>query len=207
MSLQNRVTPFGDIVAIPQRGLFTGNRGILHDPATRTLTGRRWTTRAWIVCVCDYEGRRRAVMASRSWTELFFLDEAVALAAGHRPCFACRRQAARDFAQAWSAGFHRPWSAPEIDRQLHAERLGRRHPIAAPVDALPDGTFVEAGGAAFLIAHGLAYRWTEQGYAQPIRLEQADCMLTPPSTFRALANGYRPVLHPVTESQVSGSPL
>src|SRR6476620_12262288 len=85
--LQNRVTPFGDVVAIAQRGLFIGNRGIIHDPATKTLLGRRWTTKAWLVCVLDYKGRRRELMGGRSWTELFFLDEAVALAAGHRPCF------------------------------------------------------------------------------------------------------------------------
>src|SRR5262245_49680116 len=83
--LQNQVTPFGNVVAIPQRGLYTGNRGIIHDPATKTLLGRRWTTKAWLVCVLDYKGRRRELMGGRSWTELFFLDEAVALAAGHRP--------------------------------------------------------------------------------------------------------------------------
>ena len=88
--MQNRVTPFGDVVAIAQRGLFIGNRGIIHDPATKTLLGRRWTTKAWLVCVLDYKGRHREVMGGRSWTELFFLDEAVALAAGHRPCFFCR---------------------------------------------------------------------------------------------------------------------
>ena len=95
--LQNRVTPFGDVVAIAQRGLFIGNRGIIHDPATKTLLSRRWTTKAWLVCVLDYKGRRRELMGGRSWTELFFLDEAVALAAGHRPCFFCRRADARAF--------------------------------------------------------------------------------------------------------------
>jgi hypothetical protein len=99
--LQNRVTPFGDVVAIAQRGLFIGNRGIIHDPATKTLLGRRWTTKAWLVCVLDYKGRHREVMGGRSWTELFFLDEAVALAAGHRPCFFCRRAAAEAFRTAW----------------------------------------------------------------------------------------------------------
>src|SRR5215471_8862356 len=79
--LQNRVTPFGDVVAIALRGLYIGNRGIIHDPATKTLLGRRWTTKAWLVCVLDYQGRRRELMGGRSWTELFFLDEAVALAA------------------------------------------------------------------------------------------------------------------------------
>jgi len=104
MPLQNRVTPFGDIVAIPQRGMFTGNRGIIHDPATRTLLKRRWASNAWLVCLCEFRGRRRAVMGGRSWTELFFLDEAVALAAGHRPCFFCRREAAQAFRDAWAFG-------------------------------------------------------------------------------------------------------
>src|SRR5204862_794097 len=87
MPLQNRVTPFGDIVAIPQRGMFTGNRGIIHDPATRTLLHRRWAGKAWLICLCEYKDRQRAVMGRRSWTELFFLDEAVALAAGQPPVF------------------------------------------------------------------------------------------------------------------------
>jgi hypothetical protein len=100
--LQNRVTPFGDIVAIPQRGMFTGNRGIIHDPATQTLLRKRWASKAWLICPCDYKDRRRNVMAGRSWTELFFLDEAVALAAGHRPCFLCRREAAESFRAAWA---------------------------------------------------------------------------------------------------------
>src|SRR5215831_18324174 len=99
--LQNRVTPFGDVVAIPQRGLYIGNRGIIHDPATKTLLGRRWTTKAWLFCVLDYKGRRRELMGGHSWTELFFLDEAVALAAGHRPCFFCRRGDAQAFRAAW----------------------------------------------------------------------------------------------------------
>src|SRR5438270_3715111 len=104
MPLQNRVTPFGDIVAIPQKGMFTGNRGIIHDPATRTLLKRRWATKAWLTCLCEFRGRRRDVMARRSWTELFFLDEAVALAAGHRPCFFCRREAAEAFRSTWALG-------------------------------------------------------------------------------------------------------
>jgi hypothetical protein len=104
MPLQNRVTPFGQIVSIPQRGMFIGNRGIIHDPATRTLLKRRWATKAWLTCLCEFKGRRRAVMARRSWTELFFLDEAVALAAGHRPCFFCRREAADAFRNAWALG-------------------------------------------------------------------------------------------------------
>src|SRR5687768_17443665 len=134
MPLQNRVTPFGDIVAIPQRGMFIGNRGIIHDPATRTLLNRQWSSKAWIICSCEYKGARRQVMATRSWTELFFLDEAIALAAGHRPCFLCRREAAERFRAAWAAahGAAKP-AAAEIDATLHAERQerGRKriHPL------------------------------------------------------------------------------
>src|SRR6202522_4162931 len=104
MPLQNRVTPQGDIIATPHRGMFTGNRGIIHDPATRTLLTRRWSTNAWLTCVCEFRGRRRKVMGGRSWTELFFLDEATALAAGHRPCFFCRREDAQAFRAAWAEG-------------------------------------------------------------------------------------------------------
>src|SRR5260370_8199292 len=94
--LQNRVTPTGDIIATPHRGMFTGNRGIIHDPATKTLT-RRWASQAWLTCLCEFKGRRREVMGGRSWTELFFLDEATALAAGHRPRYFFRRDASHPF--------------------------------------------------------------------------------------------------------------
>ena len=117
MPLQNRVTPTGEIIATPHRGLFTGNRGIIHDPATKTLLKRRWSTPMWLTCVLAFRGRRREVMAGRSWTELFFLDEATALAAGHRPCFFCRRDDARRFRssweQEWHALHHQAYQSPE----------------------------------------------------------------------------------------------
>lgn len=200
MHLQNRVTPFGDIVAIPQRGMFTGNRGIIHDPATRTLLKKRWATKTWLVCNCDYKGRRRSVMSGRSWTELFFLDEAVALAAGHRPCFLCRRGAAERFRDCWSAatGARDP-AAEEIDAVLHSERLDhghrRIHPVKGPISALPDGAMVAAHGSAFTLLGGLPHRLTDEGYAAPEHLEDADELLTPPSTVATLRAGYRPVLH------------
>jgi hypothetical protein len=201
MHLQNRVTPFGDIVAISQRGMFTGNRGIIHDPATKTLLTRRWTTITWLVCSCVYKGRRRSVMARRSWTELFFLDEAVALSSGHRPCFRCRREAAEQFRTAWAAAKGtRPPAAAAMDAILHRERLqhGRKrvHPIPAPVPALPDGAVIVAAGSAFTLSSGLAHRWTIEGYAPPVALHAADGLLTPPSTLMALGAGYQPVLHP-----------
>ncbi len=204
MPLQNRVTPFGDILAIAQRGRFTGNRGIIHDPATKALLRRRWTTKAWLICVLDYKGRRRSVMGGRSWTELFFLDEAVALAAGHRPCFFCRRRDAEAFRAAWAdARQGRVPSAREIDAVLHAERLdrGRKrvHPLPVPVGELPDGAVITAAGEAYTLAHGRAFRWTEQGYEAAQQIPRVAALLTPPSTLRAMRAGYRPILHPDLE--------
>ncbi|HET9861982.1 MAG TPA: hypothetical protein VFP37_00950 [Steroidobacteraceae bacterium] len=201
MPLQNRVTPFGDIVAIAQRGLFMGNRGIIHDPRTRTLTKRRWNSKAWITCVCEFRGVRRAVMSRRSWTELFFLDEATALAAGHRPCFYCRREAARAFAAAWARAHDgNPVTAAAIDAALHAQRLqgrGKRiHPLREALTDFPDGTMVVLSGDAYLLARGRAFRWTESGYAAPCALRAADGLLTPPSTVATLRAGYACVLHP-----------
>ena len=201
MPLQNRVTPTGDIIATAHRGLFTGNRGIIHDPATRTLLNRRWSGKAWITCVCEFRGRRRDVMGTRSWTELFFLDEATALAAGHRPCFYCRRADANAFRAAWEQGNGvRGVRATEIDEVLHAERLNgkakRLHPLAMPIDALPDGTMVQAGADSYLTAKGRALLWSFDGYREPISAMRDAMLLTPPSTLRALNAGYRPVLHP-----------
>ena len=201
MPLQNRVTPFGEIVAIEQRGLFLGNRGIIHDPATRTLLTRRWTNKAWIICRCEFRGVRRKVMSRRSWTELFFLDEATALSAGHRPCYFCRREAALQFAAAWARahGLERA-GATEIDARLHEQRLQNRaqriHPLrGAPAD-LPDGAMVVSSGHAYLVARGQAFRWCESGYAAPLLLPRADGLLTPPSTVATLRAGYRCTLHP-----------
>jgi hypothetical protein len=182
--------------------MFTGNRGIIHDPATKTLLNRRWAAKTWLICSCEYKERRRTVMASRSWTELFFLDEAVALAAGHRPCFLCRREAAERFQDSWAAasGELRP-SAQAIDTVLHRERLdkgGRKrvHPIPWPLAALHYGAMVVVAGSAFTLCSGLAYRWTSKGYSPLERLYHADGLLTPPSTLMALGAGYRPALHP-----------
>ena len=175
MPLQNRVTPFGDIVATPEYGMFTGNRGIIHDPATRTLLARRWT-------------------------ELFFLDEATALSAGHRPCFTCRRTAAEAFRAAWAKGngVELP-GAPAMDAALHRERLyGRRkrlHRLAETARRLPDGTMVAAGERALLVVGGRLRRWTTAGYLALESLPEVDGVLTPPSTLAALAAGYAPVLH------------
>src|SRR5271170_1377625 len=199
MPLQNRVAPSGEIFATPQRGLFTGNRGIIHDPATKTLLKKRWSSKAWLTCVCEFRGRRRKVMSGRSWTELFFLDEATAFAAGHRPCFYCRREDANRFRAAWEKGNRvSDVLAPEMDAVLHRERFAsakKLHPLPRPLEKLPDGTMVQAGEESFLIAQGRALKWSPSGY-RALKGEITDAkLLTPPSTVRAFAAGYRVVLH------------
>src|ERR1700736_6184717 len=198
MPLQNRVTPSGDIIATPHRGMFTGNRGIIHDPATKTLT-RRWASKAWLTCVCEFRGRRRAVMGGRSWTELFFLDEATALAAGHRPCFFCRRDDANRFRSAWEEGNDaRGVLARDIDAVLHRERLAggkkRLHGLPVPLKELPDGAMVQAGVESFLIARGRALAWSPARYGKAESKIKDATLLTPPSPLRALTAGYRRVL-------------
>ena len=169
-ALQNRVTPSGEIVSTPHRGLFTGNRGIIHDPATKTLLNRRWSSKAWLTCVCEFRGRRRDVMGTRSWTELFFLDEATAFAAGHRPCFYCRRDDANAFRAAWERGNGVATCArPRSTRCCIASGwMGRKAAACASdaVDALPDGAMVQAAGESYLIARGRALLWSFNGYRE-----------------------------------------
>ena len=201
MPLQNRVTPTGEIIATPHRGLFTGNRGIIHDPVTKTLLTRRWASQAWLTCVCEFRGRRREVMGGRSWTELFFLDEATALAAGHRPCFFCRRDDANRFRAAWEEGNGVTCVlARDIDAVLHRERLSggrkRLHARTMPLEELPDGAMLQEGNESYLIVQGRALLWSPAGYLKARTALQGAKLLTPPSTLRALSAGYRPVLHP-----------
>ncbi|KJC37991.1 hypothetical protein UP09_26350, partial [Bradyrhizobium sp. LTSP885] len=179
-----------------------GNRGIIHDPATRTLLNKRWSTPAWITCVCEFRGWRRKVMSRRSWTELFFLDEATAFAAGHRPCFFCRRDDAKRFRSCWEEGNGvAGLSAKAMDTVLHAERLDhgkkRLHPLSIPLHELPDGAMVQANGESYLVAGGTTLRWSLAGYLRA-NVTGPVMLLTPPSTIRAFQAGYRPMLHPST---------
>ena len=174
MPLQNRVTPAGGIIADPARGLFMGNRGILHDDARR-LGKARWRHRNWITCLLDFKGRRRHVMRPRGYTELFFLDEAVALAAGHRPCAECRRDRYRDFQAAWMAGAGRdgpPPKAPALDAALHAARIDprtrRQRSFQADLAGLPDGVFIRPEGIPLLVLGDSLRPWTPGGYGAAI---------------------------------------
>ena len=204
MALQNRVNPFGEILTTDARGMFTGNRGVIHDPDSKRLLPRRWTTKAWIICVCDFRGRKRDVMGRNSpnggagWTELFFLDEVTALAAGHRPCFYCRRERAKAFA----AGFGPTAKAPQIDAVLHAERRASGGKPAAmtlnEVLRLPDGAMVELDDKAFALLGGKLLTWSFHGYDAVLDAASAESLfrlVTPQSTVSVLRNGYAPVWH------------
>lgn len=165
MPLQNRVTPLGDIVAVPERGAFMGNRGILHDEY-RQLGNRRWALKAWLIRQLDFRGRHRAVMTPRRYTELFFFDEAAAIAAGHRPCCECRRDAFRAWQDAWriAQALDAPPRAREIDAQLHAERITpptrRQQRWQARFGDLPDGAFVASESRPCLVRNARLHGWT-----------------------------------------------
>ena len=211
MPLQNRVDPFGELFADRSRGLFMGNRGGRIHTDDRKLTKRRWASRQWICCVLDFKNRRRDVWG-RSYSELFFLDEATALAAGHRPCFECRRKDAEAFAERWRETFklrRRPRAAA-MDEQLHAERLDghakRLH--RRKVDDLPDGAFVALEEGVYAVRGNSLLRWIPKGYDARRRRPRGVTVdvLTPPAIVAVLAGGYRPQWHPSAGIVTSSRP-
>ncbi len=184
MPLQNRVTPLGDLIADPARGLVYGNRGCLHDAQGAIV--RRFQVKRWIACRLEFKGRRRVEkLQPGRYTELFFLDEATAFAAGHRPCAECRRQDYNRFMR--TVGETR---AGAIDDRLHAERLGPRR--SAPLAALPDAAFVLRGGEPWLVLGDDLLRWTPGGYVErAARPRDGEAtVVTPPSLLLALAAGF-----------------
>jgi hypothetical protein len=203
MPLQNRVTPTGEIVANPARGLLMGNRGCLHGP-DRRLGVSRWRTKMWISCVLVWRNVRRDVMPPGRWTALFFLDEATALAAGHRPCGHCRRADYLSFAQLWrtAQGLTERPRAFEMDAQMHAERVDRRTrrqvTRLASIDNLPDGVMVRQQDTVALFTGGKLLPWSFAGYGAPTSVAAGTTveLLTPPSIVAVLAAGYRPLIHP-----------
>ncbi len=211
MPLQNRVDPFGAIHAVPERGLFTGNRGIIHDPETKKLLKKRWALPAWIICVCKFRNVRREPMGRNrpggkaGWTELFFLDEVTALAAGHRPCFYCRRERAADFVGRFGKAFgvNEP-RAPMVDRRLHKERLasGGQPPAITmgKLAGLPDGAMIVDGAITYALRGGKALPWSFAGYGDPAGLatfaDRPLRLLTPATTVSVLRQGFEPVWHP-----------
>ena len=207
MPKRNRVTPLGEIVAVPERGTMMGNRGILHDADGRIV--RHWKLKQWLICVLEFNGRHRTIMTPNRYTELFFLDEATALSAGHRPCFECRRARYVAFRDAWAAG-NCPNVGPAsikvkvIDDRLHVERVGADRVKAtypAKLDDLPDGVFVNLvdwDGHEFLVWGDQLLAWSPGGYRNRLRRPRNETakVLTPRSTVNAIRSGYLPEIHP-----------
>jgi len=201
MPYRNRVTPTGEIIATPSRGLFIGNRGVLHNSdgeIVRTFRGKRW-----IICLLDFKDRRRQVMTPGRYTELFFLDEATALAAGHRPCRECRRADFDRFAALWRQVNGGTGMADEMDAVLHRERLTDEKMLVSSLADLPDGVFVQQrDGNSLLVWQGYLWLWSPVGYTErlPLVVSEPLTLLTPPPTVAVLAAGYTPVVHLTAES-------
>jgi hypothetical protein len=198
--LQNRVDPFGNLIVTKERGKWLGNRGQLHNSGKTIL--RPFKHKAWISCELEFKNRHREIMGPNLWTELFFLDEATALSAGHRPCFECRREDAVLFKEAWikgnpEYGFDRKTPIGKIDEIIHAERIANnRSKITwiANLKDLPDGTFIHIDEKAYLVKGGIISEWSPSGYSGPCLdgLEENVKVLTPRSVVNALKNGYVP---------------
>ena len=203
MPLQNRVDPYGQLQAVEARGAFMGNRGILHN-AAKEITAA-WRSRRWITCSLNFKDRRRALFAPHRYSELFFLDEATSLAAGHRPCAECRRSRFKEFRATWAAGnaadaVSESPSAEKIDRVLHAERVqrgGGKKTYEAALSSLPAGVIVEHEGRAHLYWAGRLRAWSFAGYGPAAALSATAHVkvLTPKSIVRAIRAGFVPQVH------------
>ncbi|HEV8591408.1 MAG TPA: hypothetical protein VGQ55_04830 [Pyrinomonadaceae bacterium] len=200
MPLQNRVTPFGTLIATPERGTLMGNRGCLHDKARHIR--RTFQLQRWIICLLDFKGRSREVMRPGHYTELFFLDEATALAAGHRPCAECQRRRFDLFRETWAIANpeftdrEKP-RATTIDAVLHNERI-RAKSFCDSIDGLPNGTFLSDNACdAYVVLNGKLRLWTPGGYeiGPSTRLSFPARILTPSSVVKTLCKGYTAAFH------------
>jgi hypothetical protein len=198
--LPNRVDPFGNIILTRARGTFMGNRGVIHNKDNQIT--HAFKHKAWIICVLEFKGRKRTVMAPDRWTELFFLDEATAFAAGHRPCFECRREDATKFKSCWIDGnpehhFNTKTSIQLIDEVIHRQRIDGdkkkvTHQLLSP--DIPEGTFITLNGDPYIFSKQKLHRWTPFGYENTIALPEGSAvtLLTPPSIVNAFRAGYEP---------------
>lgn len=204
--LQNRVDPFGRLIKTSARGVFMGNRGVIHNEH-KEIT-HKFKHKAWITCTLEFKGRKRTVMTPNRWTELFFLDEATAFAAGHRPCFECRKEDAKKFKSCWIQGnpsydFDMKTSIKEIDEVIHNERIDSnkekvtRQRLSSDI---ADGTFVIVNDDPYLFNKGRLYKWTPFGYENSAAMPRATSMLTvltPNSIVNAFRAGYVPQMKDV----------
>lgn len=198
MPLQNRVTPDMQIVRQNWRGDFMGNRGgRIHDTETKTLLKRKWASKRWIICVTEFKQRQREIMGN-SYTELFFLDEVSALAAGHRPCFECRREQAKAFGEAWVKvhGMPKGSLADAMDHQLHQERLSENSLLnVEALERLPNAAMIKINSTYFANKNASFFKWSGEGYSKSQLPEGEMFLLTPPSILKVLSNGYEPKWH------------
>ena len=198
--LQNRIDPFGNIIRTPAKGAWMGNRGILHDDKKEIR--HLFRLKAWITCKLEYKGNRREVMSPNTWTELFFLDEATAFSAGHRPCFFCRNQEAKNFKAHWikgnpGYGFTYNTSVQELDSILHRERIGedkQKRTHEEEINLLPNGSFISIQGQPYLVNDTHLHLWTPFGYEQCIDRPAFGkiVLITPPTIVNAFRAGYLP---------------
>ena len=204
MPLQNRIDPCGAIIRSSARGTLMGNRGgAIHNDQREII--RQFKSRQWIVCVLEFKGRQRTVMSPGLYTELFFLDESTALAAGHRPCAECRRERFNVFRNSWAQSHNRtgdgPVRAPEMDLELHAARIdgrGRKVTHEAPVDSLPDGCFVKIDESGYLVQGDALLQWSPEGYTRKYSRSGGETVtvLTPKPTVECIRHSYAPLIHP-----------
>jgi hypothetical protein len=197
--LQNRVDPFGNIIVTNARGSLMGNRGVIHKDKKIV---KAFNHKAWIICLLEFKGRKRQVMMPDRWTELFFLDEATAFAAGHRPCFECRREDALKFKSFWIQGnpeynFHMKTSIQQIDNVIHAERIDPNYKKITHqrrLSDIPVGTFVLLNDEPFVFYKNQLHRWTPFGYQESLSMDPDSLftVLTPSSVVNAFLAGYEP---------------
>ena len=203
MPYQNRVDPFGQLNAVNDRGAWMGNRGILHDERGQIVA--QWRLKRWLICVLNFKERHRQVFTPHRYTELFFLDEATALSAGHRPCAECQRGRYNEFCLAWSEAnpelsHGKVLHAEAIDRQLHIERAmrgGGKQSYHADLETLPSGTFVDRSGLACLVWNGKLLPWGFVGYGPPVVTQRNEIarVLTPRSIVSTFNAGFSPQVH------------
>lgn len=204
MNKQNRVDPWGKLNSVSARGKWLGNRGILHNEQQQVVAP--WRHQSWVTCELDFQGRKREIFSPGNYSELFFLDEATALSAGHRPCAECRRERFNEFKARWCAAnieVTLPSSVPisQIDKQLHLERAvrgGGKVTFQSEFKAVPAGAFIEINGVAFLLWLGRLHQWSPHGYSQTsvvLSPSELVTVLTPASIVRLFQHGFEPQVH------------
>ncbi|OAN92955.1 hypothetical protein A8B84_20545 [Marinobacter sp. EhC06] len=206
MPLQNRVSPLGTIESSPARGTLMGNRGVLHN--SKKEVQHLFRNKGWITCLLEFKGRQRELMSAGFYTELFFLDEVTAFAAGHRPCAECRRKRYNEFRDVWSRvndpRIEKPVRAPQMDGVLHEEGLHGDQKVTwrSPISDLPHETMFSFDGVSYAICNQRVLRWAFGGYSvvEPEKLPDTVDVLTPKSVVRIVESGFRPQFHSSADS-------